>query len=103
MAAAECRRLCETFGLQQAYLAEIVGRRRHYLAGYGQPSLDKPQQIALSGQVALFWHGPMPPESYAGCRRMFHSLIERLEHELPRCEEGPSTATPQQQREERPT
>lgn len=78
----ECRRLCERYGLSQAYVAEIVGRRRHFLAGYGRPSADKPQQMRLSEKVALFWHGNIPGEAQPDCARELRNLAERLEKNM---------------------
>ncbi len=79
---AQCRELCKSFGLDQMYLAEVVGPRRHYLAGYGRPSLNRPEQLQLSAKVALLWHGAMTPAMQNACKDHLQPLIERLEHEL---------------------
>jgi len=77
----ECRRLCERYGLTQAYVVEIVGLRRHYLAGYGRPTMDKPEHLPLSEKIALFWHGTVPAEEQAGCTHELQDLAERWEKE----------------------
>ena len=52
-----CQTWCQRFGLAQVYLVYALGRRRHFLAGYGQPVVARPQQIALGGQYFLCWYG----------------------------------------------
>ncbi len=79
----ECCNLCETFRLDQAYLAQKVGPRLHYIAGYGAPSLDKPEQLPLSHNLVLLWHGVLPPEAKDICQRQFDALMKRIEEELP--------------------
>jgi hypothetical protein len=78
----ECRRLCETLGLYQVYLAENMGKRRHYLAGYGQPRLGRPEQIQLTYTIAVLWHGTLLPEKEECFVRSLCALTERLEKEL---------------------
>jgi hypothetical protein len=89
----ECRKLCERFGLSQVYLAEIVGSRRHYLAGYGEATFDQPEQCRLSEKIALFWHGTSSPEMPALCRVHLRGLTARLERELQTREEAAATKT----------
>lgn len=85
----ECRKFCESFRLDQVYLAEVVGPRRHYLGGYGRPSLNKAGQLWLSDKIMLFWHGLLPVEIQDVCKRHFRHLIDRLEGELCSIEESP--------------
>ena len=75
----ECRRLCERFQLDQAYFAEAVGRRRHYLGGYGRPSLGRAEQPWLSDTIVMFWHGSLPVEVHEACKRRFQRLVRRAE------------------------
>lgn len=82
----ECRAFCERFRLDQVYLAEVVGPRRHYLGGYGRPSLDKAEQLPLSGKIMLFWHGSPSPGAQEDCKKHFSSLAERIERELASCD-----------------
>ena len=79
---AECKALCERFGLDQAYLAEPVGPRRHYLAGYGPSVTERPQQLRLSDSLVLFWQGELSDEGCAECRQCLQALTKRLQEEL---------------------
>ena len=81
-AVSECRHICEAFGLQQAYFAEIIGPRRHYLAGHGTPTPEQPSQLALSERIAFFWCGALPAEEHNPLKRRLTGLAERLEREL---------------------
>jgi len=54
---AHCQSWCQQFGLAQVYLVYALGRRRHFVAGYGQPVIARPQQMSLGGQFFLCWHG----------------------------------------------
>lgn len=83
----ECRKFCETFRLDQVYLTEAVGPRRHYLGGYGHPSADKANRLRLSDRIVLFWHGSLPREAGDLCKRYFLNLTDRLERELSSPEE----------------
>lgn len=85
----ECQKFCECFRLDQVYLAEVVGPRRHYLGGHGRPSLSKAEQLWLSDKIMMFWHGFLPVEIQDACKRHFRHLIARLEEELCAIEESP--------------
>ncbi len=52
-----CKDLCDRLGLAQVYVAQVIGRRRHYLAGYGCPLPDQPERMSLSSHLDVFWHG----------------------------------------------
>ncbi len=54
-----CKDLCDRLGLAQLYVTQVIGRRRHYLAGHGCPLSDRPEQMSLSSRVDVFWHGNM--------------------------------------------
>lgn len=90
---AKCRAICEIFRLEQVYLAEIAGPRRHYLAGFGRSSQSNPGQLHLSDKVALFWHGALPSEAQHICKRFFYLLTECLEEELTATEAQQSTTS----------
>ena len=82
MAISKCRRLCETFRLDQVYLARKEGSHLCYLTGYGHSSPDQPGQLWLSDKIVLFWHGFLPPEIQDVCKRYFHSLLEHVRQEM---------------------
>ncbi len=77
-----CRSVCEAYGLHQAYFAEIIGPRRHYLVGCGEPTTEQPSQLALSERIAFFWCGELPPGQRDALRERLQGLAERLEDEL---------------------
>lgn len=85
---AECRHLCETLGLDKVYLAETVGPRRHYLAGYGDTVLEQASQIQLTYRIAVLWYGVLHREQEAFFFRSLCALTEQVEREL---EEGVSS------------
>jgi len=79
---AACREISETYGLEQVYLTEIVGPRRHYIAGYGLPSLERAGQVQVSDRLILFWHGTLSPEMQETCKTKFTPLVAGIEQEL---------------------
>jgi hypothetical protein len=52
-----CKDLCDRLGLAQVYVAQVVGRRRHYLAGHGDPLPGQAEQMSLGPHFVVFWHG----------------------------------------------
>ncbi|MFP4502120.1 MAG: hypothetical protein ACLFTT_14050 [Candidatus Hydrogenedentota bacterium] len=78
----QCRQLCARFELDQAYIAQAVGPRRHYLAGYGNTADDKPHQLQLSDSLVLLWQGYLSEAGCTECQRCLRALAQRIEEEL---------------------
>ena len=78
-----CQQLCERLGLEKLYLAETVGPRRHYLAGYGDSSVERPHQFQLSDKITVLWCGILSQEKKECFIRSLRTLVEQVERELP--------------------
>ncbi|AEH44374.1 hypothetical protein Thein_0492 [Thermodesulfatator indicus DSM 15286] len=50
---------CREFGLKRVYFAEVLGKRRHFLAGAGEVTFEPPQSAKLSGDLVVFWEGEL--------------------------------------------
>jgi len=79
---AKCKALCDAFALECAYFAQVLGPRRHYLAGYGEMKPEKPRQLLLSAHLALFWHGSLGREAEADVRTRLDGTVRRIERDL---------------------
>lgn len=79
---AKCKALCDAFALECAYFAQVLGPRRHYLAGYGEMKPEKPRQLLLSAHLALFWHGSLGKEAEADVRTRLDGTVRRVEQDL---------------------
>ena len=79
---AKCKALCDAFALECAYFAQVLGPRRHYLAGYGEMKPEKPTQLLLSAHLALFWHGSLRKEAEADVRSRLDRTVRRVEQDL---------------------
>jgi len=78
----ECRRLCEAWGLRRAYFAQVLGPRRHFLAGYGPMEADRPEPLRLSESLVLLWHGELTVEAREALRYDLEATVRRVEREL---------------------
>lgn len=78
----KCRALCEAFSLDCAYIAQVLGPRRHYLAGYGSPGVAAAGQMSLSDDLVLFWHGALSQEAMSAFRSDLTDTVRGIEREL---------------------
>ena len=78
----KCLALCEAFWLDCAYIAQILGPRRHYLAGYGAPTTSTPGQLRLSKDIVLFWHGDLSQEARLAFRNDLADTVRDIEREV---------------------
>jgi len=51
------KKLCQNYNLEHAYLARKIGKRRHFLVGYGKESFTQTNHIDLTNQIIIFWQG----------------------------------------------
>jgi len=79
-----CKDLCHRLGLAQVYVTHAFGRRRHYLAGYGQPLPSQPEQMPLSPHIVVFWHGELSEQARGSLKADFEKLTDFLEEQLTR-------------------
>ena len=77
-----CKDLCDRLGLAQVYVTHALGRRRHYLAGYGQPLPSQPQQMPLGPHLVVFWHGELSEQGREFLKMDFQKLTHFLESEF---------------------
>ena len=77
-----CKDLCDRLGLAQVYVTRVLGRRRHFLAGYGQPLPSQPEQMALSPHLVVFWHGKLTEQARESLKTDLQRLTGFLEKEL---------------------
>lgn len=85
---AKCKALCDDFALECAYFAQVLGPRRHYLAGYGEMRPGQPRQLLLSAHLALFWHGSLGKKAEADVRTRLDGTVRHIERDLATKEDG---------------
>jgi hypothetical protein len=78
----KCREICQVYGLGQVYVAEVIGPCRRYLAGYGRPEWAKPQHMALTPDLAMFWYGQLSTTVRDNIKNEFEQLMVRAKIEL---------------------
>ncbi len=77
-----CKDLCDRLGLAQVYVTHALGRRRHYLAGYGHPLPSQPEQMPLSPHLVVFWHGELSEQARESLKADLGKLTDFLEKQL---------------------
>ncbi len=77
-----CKDLCDRLGVSQVYVASVLGRRRHFLAGYGQPLPSQPEQMSLSPHLVVFWHGNLSEQARESLKTDLQRLTGFLEREI---------------------
>ena len=77
-----CKDLCDRLGLAQVYVTYVFGRRRHYLAGYGQPLPSQPEQMSVSPHLVVFWHGELTKQARESLKTDLERLTDFVERQL---------------------
>ena len=77
-----CKDLCDRLGLAQVYVTHAFGRRRHYLAGYGQPLPSQPEQMPLSPHLVVLWHGELSERARESLKADLGKLTDFLEQQF---------------------
>jgi len=85
-----CKDLCGRLGLAQVYVTQILGRRRHFLAGYGRPLPCKPEQMLLSPHLIVFWQGELAEPAREILRTNLQNLTDFVEQQLVESGQGRS-------------
>jgi len=81
-----CKDLCDSLGLAQVYVAQVVGLRRHYLAGHGCPLPGPAEQMSLSPHFVVFWHGSLSESTRESFKAALEELTTFLKKEVVACE-----------------
>lgn len=55
-----------------------LGKRRHFLAGWGKPEYTETHHQALNDQIDLSWQGTMTPTEAATIIRPYMALLEQI-------------------------
>ena len=76
------RRICEKYKLENVYFTQIIGKRRHHLAGCGKEVVLPAEQMELSGNISVFWQGNLTGDLANLLREELAPVAERLEKEL---------------------
>ena len=77
-----CKDLCDKLRVAQVYVASVLGRRRHYVAGYGQPEPSQPEKMAISPHLVVFWHGNLTEQARESLKTDLQRLTGFLEKEI---------------------
>ncbi len=80
-----CKDLCDRLGLAQVYVTQALGRRQHFLAGYGQPLPARPKHMPLSPHLVVFWHGELTERTRESLIEGFQKLSDFVEKQLAGC------------------
>ena len=51
------KNMCKIHNLQHVYFTHKLGKRRHYLAGYGQEMFSNTHHLDITKKTILFWQG----------------------------------------------
>lgn len=76
------KKACEDFGLYKVYFAQHLGRRRHYLAGYGKEMFMHPDKAVLTEKISVFWEGKLLGERKKALVEALRPIAEQVEKEL---------------------
>jgi len=76
------RELCRKNSLTQVYFAQPLGRRQHYLAGYGEENYTSTEHLVLSQNLVIFWQGILSEEVKLLIQCNLIPLAEIVEHEM---------------------
>jgi hypothetical protein len=77
-----CNRIRTDHQLSRVYLAQCLGKRRHFLGGAGEESFTPASHMNLSERIVLFWQGNLPGVELAAVRAALQGLAATLEQEL---------------------
>lgn len=75
-----CRWACARFGVKKIYFARALGRRRHYLGGFGEETYLPPEAVQVGPDLWAFIEGTedLPPEERRTLRHLLETAGRRL-------------------------
>ena len=75
------RQFHDTYGLGQVYFTRRFGKRRHFLAGFGEPAFEKAGRLSLSENVELHWHGVLTETQQLEVAETARPIAQTIEKE----------------------
>jgi len=75
-----CRRACARFGVKKIYFARALGRRMHYLGGFGEETYLPPEAMRVGPDLWAFIQGAedLPPGERQTLRHLLETAGRRL-------------------------
>ncbi|MDQ7032832.1 MAG: hypothetical protein Q9M37_09005 [Desulfonauticus sp.] len=80
--AQKAKELCLKYKLEKVYFTQILGKRSHFLAGYGQESFVRPKKITLSDQLAVFIEGELTPAQNTSLKQELIPFAQKIKEGL---------------------
>ncbi len=77
-----CQTLCQEYNLQSFYLAQIIGKRRHFLAGSGVECFSGVNRLNITEGITMFWQGRLTEIKAKLLAYQLVPLARRIEKEL---------------------
>jgi len=70
--------VCQKFCLDRVYFAKAMGKRNHFLAGYGRETFVGSQKIALTPKVNVFIQGELSKTQKEILHQELISFIQQI-------------------------
>ena len=78
----KAREACARFGLHRVYFARPLGRRNHFLAGYGEEMFVQPEKKPLTKKLTVFWEGDISEEKSQALLEELIPFAKKVSKEL---------------------
>ncbi len=75
-------KIVKTYNLYNFYFAQMLGNRRHYLAGYRQQNFSDTESLSLTKKIEVFWQGNLTPRSIAAIKEILIPILKKIEKQL---------------------
>ena len=76
------KEVCRKNNLEHAYLAQKIGKRRHFLVGYGNEKFTQTNHVDLTDNIAFFWQAKSKVSDIKSLIKFLIIQINQLELEL---------------------
>ena len=76
------KNMCKTHNLQHVYFTHKLGKRRHYLAGYGQEIFSNTHHLDITEKTTLFWQGNLIERDISMIISRLAPLAKKVEQEF---------------------
>lgn len=75
-----CRQVCIRFGVKKVYFARSMGRRKHYLCGFGEETYLPPETVQVGPDLWAFIEGSgnLSPGVWQALRRLLETAGRRF-------------------------
>jgi len=74
--------ICLKHNLKHVYFSQRFGKRKHFLAGYGQTSFDSTFHLDIDDKFTLSWQGDMPEKQALKALSSLTSFFDQPKQEL---------------------